>query len=73
MIHDQDLPMHLWVELNRTALYEQNIISHSYLGNKNPDEMFTKEKPEVKHPNIYLIVLCLYTLPQRKDQNWNLQ
>ena len=24
MIHDQDLPMHLWVEASRTIMYVQN-------------------------------------------------
>ena len=34
MIHDQDLPMHLWVEAVRTTVYVQNRISHSDFGNK---------------------------------------
>ena len=34
MIHDQDLPMHLWEEATRTVVYVQNRISHSALGNK---------------------------------------
>ena len=34
MIHDQDLPMHLWVEETRTAVYVHNRIAHSALGNK---------------------------------------
>ena len=36
MIHDQDLPMHLWVEAARTTVYVQNRISHSDFGNKTP-------------------------------------
>jgi hypothetical protein len=34
MIHDQDLPMHLWAEATRTTIYVQNILSHSALGFK---------------------------------------
>jgi transposase InsO family protein len=34
MIHDQDLPMHLWAEAVRTTIYVQNILSHSVLGLK---------------------------------------
>jgi transposase InsO family protein len=34
MIHDQDLPMHLWVEVARTTIYVQNRLSHSALGFK---------------------------------------
>ena len=29
MIHDQDLPMHLWVEAARRTVYVQNRLSHS--------------------------------------------
>ena len=53
MIHDQDLPMHLWVEATRTTIYVQKRISHSSLGFKNPKEMFTGKKPEVSHLNIF--------------------
>jgi transposase InsO family protein len=34
MIHDQDLPMHLWEEATRTTMYVHNILSHSALGFK---------------------------------------
>ena len=53
MIHDQDLPMHLWAKIERTTLYVQNIISHSALGFKTPEEMFTGKKPEVSHLKIF--------------------
>ena len=49
MIHDQDLPMYLWDEATKTAFYVQNKLSHSALGNKTVEEMFTGEKPEVIH------------------------
>jgi hypothetical protein len=45
MIHDQDLPMHLWDEVATTIVYVQNILSHSALGFKNPKEIFTGKKP----------------------------
>jgi transposase InsO family protein len=45
MIHDQDLPMHLWAEAARTIVYVQNILSHSSLGFKTPEEMFSGKKP----------------------------
>ena len=44
MIHDPDLPMHLWAEAARTTVYVQNRISHSALGNKTPEEMFFGKK-----------------------------
>ena len=36
MIHDQDLPMYLWVEVARTTVYVQNRISDSALGKTTP-------------------------------------
>jgi hypothetical protein len=53
MIHDQDLPMHLWAEATRTVVYVQNKSPHRALGNKTPEEMFTGEKPEVSHLQIF--------------------
>ena len=53
MIHDQYLPMYLWAEASRTTVYVQNRISHSTIGNKNPEEMFIKEKLEVSHLKIF--------------------
>ena len=53
MIHDQDLPMYLWAEAARTTVYVQNRISHSALGNKTPEEMFSREMPDVSHLNIF--------------------
>ena len=53
MIHDQDLPMHLWVEGARTIVYAHNIISHSALGFKTPEEMFIGKNIEVSHLKIF--------------------
>ena len=52
MIHDEDLPMYLWEEAIRTIVYVHNTNSHSALGNKTPEEMFSREKPQVSHINI---------------------
>jgi hypothetical protein len=53
MIHDQDLPMHLWVEASRTTVYVQNRLSHSALRFKTLEEMFSGKKPEVSHLKIF--------------------
>jgi hypothetical protein len=53
MIHDQDLPMHLWAEATRTIVYIQNRLSHSALGFKTPEEMFSGKKPKVIHLKIF--------------------
>jgi transposase InsO family protein len=45
MIQDQDLPMCLWEEATMTVVYVQNRLSHSALGFKTLEEMFTRNKP----------------------------
>jgi hypothetical protein len=45
MIHDQDIPMHLWAKATRTTVYFQNILSHSALGFKTLEKMFSGKKP----------------------------
>ena len=52
MLHDQDLPMHLWVEGARTAVYVQKHTPHRVLKNKNPEEVFSNKKLEVSHLKI---------------------
>ena len=37
MLHDQDLPMHLWAESARTTMYVQNKTPHRVLNNKIPE------------------------------------
>ena len=53
MIHDQDLPMHLWDEAARTTVYVHNRLSQSAHGFKTPEEMHTGKKPEVSHLKIF--------------------
>jgi hypothetical protein len=66
MIHDQDLPMHMWEESARTVVYVQNISPHHVLGNKTPEEMFIGEKPEVSH--VLRIFGCLVYVHVPKDK-----
>jgi hypothetical protein len=65
MIHDQDLPMHLWDEATRTIVYVQNILSHSALGFKTLEEFFTRKKPEVIHLKIFGCPVFLH-IPKEK-------
>ena len=53
MLHDQDLPMHLWAEAARTAVYVQNRTPHRVLENKNLEEAFSGEKTKVIHLSIF--------------------
>ena len=49
MLHDQDLPMHLWEKDARTTVYVQNCTPHRVLENKTLEEVFFGKKPEVNH------------------------
>jgi hypothetical protein len=53
MIHDQDLPMNLWGKATTTTMYVQNRLSHSALGFKTLEEMFSGKKLEVRHLKIF--------------------
>ena len=53
MLHDQYLPMHLWVETSRTVVYVQNYTPHRVLENKTPEEVFSGKKLEVSHLRIF--------------------
>ena len=40
ILHDQDLPMHLWEKAARTTVYVQNHSPHGVLEKKKPEEVF---------------------------------
>jgi hypothetical protein len=68
MIHDQDLPMHLWAEAARTTVYVQNRLSHSALGFKTPEEMFSGKKPEVSHLKIFGCLVFVHILKEKRTK-----
>ena len=53
MLHDQCLPMHLWVETCNTVVYVKNHCPHRVLGMSTPEEDFTGKKPDISHLNIF--------------------
>ena len=53
MIIDLDLPLSLWAEATGTAMYIQNRSPHATLGEKTPEEVFTKKKHAVDHMRIF--------------------
>ena len=53
MLHDQDIPMHIWAEAARTVVYVQNHTRHRVLENNTPEEAFSSKKPEVSHLRIF--------------------
>jgi hypothetical protein len=65
MIHDQSLPMILWVEACMTTIYVQNKSHHQILKNIIPEEVFTGVKPEIGH---FIIFGCpiYFHVPKEK-------
>ena len=53
MLHDQDLPMHIWAEAARTTVYVQKHTPHGVLENNKTEEVFFGKKPEVSHLGIF--------------------
>jgi hypothetical protein len=68
MIHDQDLPMCLWAEEAMTAIYVQNRLSHSELGFKTSEVMFTGKKPEVRHLKIFGCPVFIHILKEKRNK-----
>ena len=60
MIHDQYLPMYLWVEVAKTTIYVQNKLTRDALGNKTPEEMFTGEKTRFIHMKVFVCNIYLH-------------
>ena len=53
MLHDQGLPIHLWVEAYDTAVYVKNHFPHRVLGMSTPEEAFSGKKPDISHLKIF--------------------
>jgi hypothetical protein len=68
MIHDQYLPMCLWVEVAMIAAYVKNQLSHSALELKTPEEMFTGKKPEVSHLKIFACLVFIHILKEKRNK-----
>ena len=68
MIHDEDLPMHLWAEAARTTIYLKDRLSHSALGFKIPEEMYTGKKPEVSHLKIFDFLVYVHMPKEKRNK-----
>ncbi len=53
MLHDQGLPLHLWVEACNTTVYVQNRCPHRILGMSTPEETYSGKKPDLSHLRIF--------------------
>jgi hypothetical protein len=68
MIHDQDLPMCLWVKAAMAVVYVQNRLSHSSLGFKTLEEMFTENKLEVSHLKIFGCPVFIHIPKEKRNK-----
>jgi hypothetical protein len=68
MIHDQDLLMQLWEEASRTTVYVKNKLSHSALGFKTPENMFSEKKPEVSHLKIFGCLVFVHVPKEKRTK-----
>jgi hypothetical protein len=68
MIHDQDLPMCLWAEAAMAVVYVQNRLSHSALGLKTLEEMFTRKKLEVSHLKIFGYPVFIHIPKEKRNK-----
>jgi hypothetical protein len=68
MIHDQDLPMCLWAEATMMVVYVQNQLSHSALGFKTPEDMFTRKKPDVRHHKIFGCLVFIHIPKEKRNK-----
>jgi transposase InsO family protein len=68
MIHDQNLPMHLWSEESNTFVYVYNRSHHKILGNKTPKEVFTRKKSEVGHLRIFGCLMYIHVPKEKRTK-----
>ena len=68
MLHDQDLPMHLWAKASKTTVYVHNRTPHRVLENKTPEEVFSCKKPEVSHLRIFRCSVYIHILKEKRTK-----
>ena len=68
MMYDIDLPISLWAEATRTAVYIQNRCSHAILKDKTPKEIFTGEKPEAGHLRIFKCQVYIHVPKEKRTK-----
>jgi hypothetical protein len=60
--------MCLWAEAAMAAVYVQNRLSHSALGLKTSEEMFTGKKPEVSHLKIFGCPVFIHIPKEKRNK-----
>jgi hypothetical protein len=66
MLHDQDLPMMLWVEACNTTIYVQNKSPHRILKEKTTEEAFTGVKPKIGNLRIFDCLVYIHVPKENK-------
>ena len=66
MLVDLDLTLSLWAKVACTAMYIQNRSPHAILGEKTPEEVFTKKKPTVDHMRIFCTPVYVHVPKEKK-------
>ena len=60
--------MSLWAEATMAAVYVQNRLSHSALGLKTPEEIFTGNKPKVSHLKIFGCPVFIHIQKEKRNK-----
>ena len=68
MLHDQDLPMHLWAKATRTIVYVHNRTPHRLLDNKTSKEYLSREKLEVNHFRIFGYPMYIHIRKEKRTK-----
>ena len=68
ILHDQDIPMHLWEEAARTTVYVQNRNPHRVLEKNTPKQVFSNKKLEVNHLRIFGCPVYIHIPKQKRTK-----
>ena len=68
MLHDQGLPLFLWVEACYTVVYLQNMSPHMVVGSMTHEEAFSGKKPEVGHFQIFGCITYSYVPSEKRTK-----
>ena len=68
MLHDQGLPIHLWVEACNTEIYVQNCCLHKILGMSTPEEAFSRKRPDISHLRIFGSLVYMHVMKDARKK-----
>ena len=72
MLHDQDLPMHLWVEAARIVMYVHNRTLDRVLETKTLEETSFGEKPKFSHVRIFGCLVYIHIPKEKRTKLYSL-